>query len=106
MTVAPRHTGASLVRVVPPRERLDRDGEAVVLVGTSVVRLSALAVLVLDTCSSAETTVDDLTTVLVGRFGLPGDGAGGDVAAATREVLRALAGEGLVELLDVDAGTT
>lgn len=103
MTGAPRHGSTSLVRAVPPVERLDRDGEAVALVGTAVVRLSALAVVVLDTCWPASVRVEDLAAVLVERFGQPGDGAetdgtSGDAVAATLEVLEALAAQGLVEL--------
>lgn len=92
MTGAPRRTGAAPVRAIPPDERLDRDGEAIALVGTDVVRLSALAVVVLDACPSW-TDPTELAPVLVARFGPPE----GDPVAAVQSVLDALVGRRLLE---------
>lgn len=94
MTETPRHTGFTRVRAVPPADRVDRDGSALVLVGTSVVRLSSLAVAALDGCGHGWTDPADLADGLVTRFGR----AESDAVSSTRVLLLALADEGLLEL--------
>ena len=84
MRDAARHPGV-VVRAVPPTERLDRDGEALALVGTDVVRLSPVAVAVLDACAQW-TDPAELVPALVARFGPPD----GDAEAAVQSVLDAL----------------
>lgn len=84
------------VRARPVADRVDRDGEAVVLLGRGVVRLSALGTTLLDACAEW-TTSDELTEVLVRAFGSPP--AGQDPAEGTRAALRSLASQGLVELV-------
>ncbi|KQU69283.1 hypothetical protein ASD62_15545 [Phycicoccus sp. Root563] len=93
MSGGPRHTGVR-VRAVPPRERLDRDGEAIALVGTSVLRLSAVAVAVLDGCADTWTDPAELSAMLRARFGAPD----GDADVALRSLVETLAGAGLLEL--------
>lgn len=75
-------------------DRLDRDGEAVVLVADRAVRLSAVATVVVDACADW-TDADDLAARLVSHFGPP---PGTDAARATRAVLAELARQGLVDL--------
>lgn len=83
-----------IARARPVTDRVDRDGEAVVLVGDRAVRLSALATAVVDACPDW-THADDLAARLVTRFGPP---PGVDAARATRVVLAELAQEGLLEI--------
>ena len=83
-----------IARTRPVADRVDREGEAVVLVGDRAVRLSAVATAVVDACPDW-THVDDLAARLVARFGPP---PGADAARATRAVLAELAREGLVDL--------
>ena len=83
-----------IARSRPVDDRVDRDGEAVVLIGDRAVRLSAVATAVVDACTDW-TDVDDLATRLVSRFGPP---PGADAARATRAVLAELAEQGLVDL--------
>lgn len=83
-----------IARSRPVDDRVDRDGEALVLVGDRAVRLSAVATAVVDACPDW-TDVDDLAARLVSRFGPP---PGADAAPVTRAVLTELAQEGLVEL--------
>jgi hypothetical protein len=82
------------VRRLGVDDRVDRDGEAVVLVGDHVVRLSALATALLD---AATDWVDEeeLAAVLVAGFGDPPDGAG--AGELTRRAVDDLAAQGLVE---------
>ncbi len=82
-------------RYLPAVDRVDRDGEAVVLVGRDVVRLSALATTLLDSCVDW-TPVPELVEVLLAAFGSTPEGV--DPAAATDGALRTLATQGLVEL--------
>ena len=82
-------------RYLPAVDRVDRGGEAVLLVGREVVRLSALATTLLDSCSDW-TPVSELVDVLVTAFGPTPEGV--DPAAATEAALRTLASQGLVEL--------
>lgn len=82
-------------RRLPVLDRVDRDGEAVVLVGREVVRLSPLAVRLLDECSEWTDQVS-LTAALLQAFGEPP--AGVDPQAATVEALTTLGAQGLVEL--------
>ncbi|GAB3433736.1 hypothetical protein GCM10027517_00990 [Phycicoccus ginsengisoli] len=81
-------------RRLPVADRVDRDGESVVLVGREVVRLSALATTLLDSCSEW-TEEERLVTVLVDRFGAPPEG--GDAAVLVSEALATLTRHGLVE---------
>jgi hypothetical protein len=83
-----------IARTRPVADRVDREGEAVVLVGDRAVRLSAVATAVVDACPDW-THADDLAARLVARFGPP---PGADAARATRAVLAELAREGLVDL--------
>ena len=82
------------VRRLGVDDRVDRDGEAVVLVGDHVVRLSALATALLD---AATDWVDEevLAAVLVAGFGDPPDGVG--AGELTRRAVDILAAQGLVE---------
>lgn len=81
-------------RRLPVADRVDRDGESVVLVGREVVRLSALATALLDECWGwAEE--ERLVAVLVERFGAPP--GGGDPAALVAEALATLGEHRLVE---------
>lgn len=81
-------------RRLPVADRVDRDGESVVLVGHEVVRLSALATALLDAC--AEWTEEErLVSLLVDRFGAPP--GGGDPAVLVSGALTTLATHGLVE---------
>jgi hypothetical protein len=76
-------------------DRVDRDGEAVVLVGDDVVRLSVLACTLLDLCGDwVDTTT--LTRELLSIFGQPP--GGGDAAAAAEAALLTLRDKGLVEI--------
>jgi hypothetical protein len=74
---------------------VDRDGEAVVLVGRDVVRLSALATTMLDACAEW-TPLSELVEVLLSAFGPAPEGV--DAVVTTEAALRTLAGQGLVEL--------
>jgi hypothetical protein len=82
-------------RYLPAVDRVDRDGEAVLLVGREVVRLSALATTLLDSCPDW-TPVSALVDLLVTAFGPTPEGV--DPGAATEAALRTLASQGLVEL--------
>lgn len=81
-------------RTLPVTDRVDRDGEAVVLAGRQVVRLSALATAVVDACAEWR-DLDALTEVLVAQFGEPPDD---DVRSRTAAALTELRDQGLVEL--------
>ena len=94
MSGTTRHPWFTQVRAVEPADRVDRDGGALALVGTSVVRLSPLAVALLDACAQDWTEPAVLAEALVARFGE----SDGDAVDATRAVLVTLADEGLVEL--------
>lgn len=82
-------------RCLPAADRVDRDGESVLLVGREVVRLSALATTLLDSCPDW-TPVSELVDVLLTAFGPTPEGV--DPVAATGSALRTLAAQGLVEL--------
>jgi hypothetical protein len=82
-------------RRLPVTDRIDRHGEAVVLVGREVVRLSPLAVELVDRCSDW-TDDSDLTQAALDRFGPPPEGV--DPRAATLEALTALRDRGVLEL--------
>ena len=82
-------------RALPAADRVDRDGEAVLLVGREVVRLSALATTLVDSCPDW-TPVSELVDVLLAAFGPTPEGV--DPAAATEVALRTLANQGLLEL--------
>lgn len=82
-------------RRLPVQDRIDRDGEAVVLVDRQVVRLSPLAVVLMDCCSDW-TDVGDLTQAALDRFGPPPVEV--DPRVATLEALTALRDQGVLEL--------
>lgn len=82
-------------RRLPVLDRVDRQGEAVVLVGRDVVRLSPLAVELVDHCAEW-TDTSELARAVVARFGPPPEGV--DPTAATVDALTALQDQGLVEL--------
>jgi hypothetical protein len=82
-------------RYLPAADRVDRDGEAVLLVGREVVRISALATTLLDSCPDW-TPVSDLVDVLLAAFGPTPEGV--DPVAATEAALLTLRDQGLVEL--------
>ncbi|NYG07550.1 hypothetical protein BJ986_002037 [Phycicoccus badiiscoriae] len=82
-------------RYLPAADRVDRDGEAVVLVGREVVRLSALATTLVDSCVEW-TGAAELVDVLLAVFGPTPEGV--DAVVATDVALRTLATQGLVEL--------
>jgi hypothetical protein len=75
-------------------DRVDRGGEALVLLGDRVVRVSELGMALLDSCPDW-TDLQVLTERLVSRFGPPEDGA---AATATLEALHRLHEQGLVDL--------
>ncbi len=75
-------------------DRVDRAGEAVVLVGRRVVRLSPLAVSLLDGCEDWTADVT-LASALVAQFGTPPGGQ--TPLESTQAALRDLEAEGLVE---------
>ncbi len=76
-------------------DRVDRDGEAVVLVGDRVVRLSALACAVLALCADWADS-RSVTAAVLATFGPPPDGA--DPEEAVLATLRALQDGGVLEL--------
>ncbi|NNM46506.1 hypothetical protein [Knoellia koreensis] len=83
-----------MVRAVPPTDRIDHEGEAVVLVGAQVVRLSALATTVLDLAVTWRGD-GELAARLVAAHGPPPGDA--DPQSATRAVLEQLVAHGLLE---------
>ena len=82
------------VRRLPVTDRVDRDGECVVLRGDTVVRLSALATLVFDGCEDW-TGVDVLAEHLVAELGPPPDGV--DPSQAVEAAVESLVALGLLE---------
>ncbi|WP_195908194.1 hypothetical protein [Nostocoides sp. HKS02] len=76
-------------------DRVDREGEAVVLVDRQVVHLSALAVVLLDACADW-TEVSQLVEVAVARCGPTPEGV--DPREATAAALSELHDQGLVDL--------
>jgi hypothetical protein len=80
-------------RTTGVRDRVDHEGECVVLVGAQVVRLSALATAVLDHCADW-CGAEELAARLAAEFGEP---PGGDAAAATNAVVAELERLGLLE---------
>ena len=82
-------------RRLPVQDRIDRDGEAVVLVDRQVVRISPLAVVLMDRCSEW-TDVGELTQAALDRFGPPPEGV--DPSATTLDALTALCDQGVLEL--------
>lgn len=82
------------VRRLPVTDRVDRDGESVVLVGHTVVRLSPLATLLLDRCGGW-TDLGVLADQLVAELGPPPDGVVARQAAES--AADALAAQGLLE---------
>ena len=82
-------------RRLPVTDRIDRGGEAVGLVDRQVVRLSSLAVELMDRCADwTEEAV--LTQAALARFGPPPEGV--DPRQATLAALAALRDRGVVEL--------
>jgi hypothetical protein len=75
-------------------DRVDRGGEAVVLVGDQVVRLSALATALLDAATDW-CDEEELVRALVARFGEPSDGP--DAQELTRRAVDDLESRGLLE---------
>lgn len=82
------------VRGRPVADRVDRGGESIVLVGQTVVRLSALATLLVDRCAGW-TGVDDLTEHVVAELGPPPDGE--DPRRIVEDAVDSLAAQGLLE---------
>jgi hypothetical protein len=82
-------------RRLPVADRVERDGESVVLVDRQVVRLSELATALLELCAEWATP-HELAGGLLDRVGEPP--AGVDPVVAVESALRALHDEGLVEL--------
>lgn len=82
------------VRRLPVADRVDRDGACVVLVGSTVVRLSPVATLLLDRCADW-TEVDTLEGHLVAELGDPPDGV--DAQQAAESTVDALVAQGLLE---------
>jgi hypothetical protein len=82
------------VRRLPVTDRVDRDGESVVLVGDTVVRLSTLATRLLDR-AEGWTDVGLLADHLVAEFGPPPDGK--DAHQAAEAAVDALVTQGLLE---------
>jgi hypothetical protein len=76
-------------------DRVDREGEAVVLVDRQVVHLSALAVVLLDACTDW-TEVSQLSEVAVARYGPAPEGVDHREVVAT--ALSDLHDQGLVDL--------
>jgi Coenzyme PQQ synthesis protein D (PqqD) len=81
-------------RALPVLDRVERDGESVVLAGRQVVRLSALATALLDACRDW-CVIEDLAGELVAQFGDP---PWGDARSVTAAALTELRDQGLVEL--------
>ena len=81
-------------RALPVLDRVDRDGEAVVLVARQVVRLSQLATAVVDACREWR-DLQELSEELVAQFGDP---PVGDARSVTAAALTELRDQGLVEL--------
>lgn len=81
------------VRRTPFVDELHHDGECVVLLEDTAVRLGGLAPLVLDLCDEWR-TVSDLSTRLVEAYGPPPEG---DVEVIVREAVDALVEAGVVE---------
>lgn len=82
-------------RYLPAADRVDRDGEAVLLVGREVVRLSELATTLLDSCPDW-TPESELVGALLATFGPTPEGV--DPVAVTEAALLTLRDQGLVEL--------
>ena len=82
------------VRRLPVTDRVDRDGESLVLVGHTVVRLSALATVLVDRCE-AWTGLDGLTDQVVAELGAPPGGT--DPRQAVESAADALVAQGLLE---------
>jgi hypothetical protein len=82
------------VRRLPVTDRVDRAGESVVLVGHEVVRLSALATLLVDRCEGW-TDVGVLAEHLVAEVGPPPDGE--DARQLAESAIVALVAHGLLE---------
>ena len=80
-------------RALPVVDRVDRDGEAVVLVGREVVRPSALATAIVDACADW-CEVDELAARLVAQFGEP---PADDARSMTVAALTELRDQGLVD---------
>jgi hypothetical protein len=75
-------------------DRVDRDGESVVLVGQTVVRLSAMATLLLDGCEDW-IDVGVLAEHLVAELGPPPDGA--EPRRVVESAVDSLVARGLLE---------
>ena len=82
-------------RRLPVADRVERDGESVVLVDRQVVRLSTLATALLELCRDWA-TAPELARGLLDRVGEPPDGV--DPVVATESALATLRDQGLVEL--------
>ena len=82
------------VRRLPLTDRVDRDGESVVLVGHTVVRLSPVATVLLDRCE-AWTDLDVLTDQVVAALGPAPQGV--DPRRAVGSAAEALVAQGLLE---------
>jgi hypothetical protein len=82
-------------RYLPAADRVDRDGEAVLLVDREVVRISALATALLDACVEW-TPAAELAATLLAEFGPTPEGV--DPITATEAALVTLRDQGLVEL--------
>lgn len=84
------------VRRTPFVDELHHDGECVVLLEDTAVRLGGLAPLVLDLCDEWR-TMFDLSRRLVEAYGPPPEG---DVEVIVREAVDALVDAGVVEWED------
>lgn len=84
------------VRRTPFVDELHHEGECVVLLEDTAVRLGGLAPLVLDLCDEWR-TVADLAHSLVEAYGPPPEG---DVQVIVRDAVDALVGAGVVEWED------
>ena len=85
------------IRSVPPVDRLDRDGEALLLYEGRVVRLGPIGVAI-TTLAADEVDLADVASALEQRFGVPD---GQTVWEATRDAVDDLIAFGALDALTV-----
>jgi len=87
-----------IVRAITPIDRLDDDGESLLLFEGRVVKLGPVGAAIIEV-AAGPVDVDVLTSELERRLGSP---ATGDVAAATAQAVADLLEAGVLERLDPD----
>lgn len=83
------------VRLVPPRDKIIRDGDALLLYPDELIRLSGLGSAITEIANEA-ISISALSAELVERFGKPEDGG---VKRATQAVIDELVERGVLEIL-------